>query len=161
MNIFIIGLPGSGKSTLGEKMASLFNHSYFDLDVLIEEQEGMSIPSIFSKAGEAYFREAETRCLVSFIKHNNDYILSTGGGTPCHYENLELMKGTGEVIFLNTPLDLIAKRLEKDTTDRPLVKKADTYLYLKDLFDKRERYYLNAHQVANDEAELKEIISAL
>ena len=82
---------GSGKTTAGKKLASLLGWSYIDLDKKIEEYEGKSIPEIFSENGEEYFRITESRLLKKLDVGNNT-VISTGGGTPCYCNNMDIQK---------------------------------------------------------------------
>ena len=78
---------GSGKSFFSKKLSDLINVKYVDLDVLIENDESMKIEDIFSKKGEVYFRKQERKMLKKIIKENTDCIISSGGGTPCFFNN--------------------------------------------------------------------------
>jgi shikimate kinase len=98
--IYIIGFMGSGKTTIGRELAFRLNWSFVDLDNKIEEFAGKTIPEIFSQNGEEYFREIESNILKSQSSANKT-IISTGGGTPCHDENMKLMLSTGLTVILN------------------------------------------------------------
>ena len=87
MPVYLIGLPGSGKTTMGKQLASILEIPFFDLDAEIENQAGKSIPELFKEEGEDFFREKERSCLRSFLNRDN-FILATGGGTPCFFDNL-------------------------------------------------------------------------
>ena len=122
MKIFLVGMPGSGKSTLGRTVAKRLNHDFFDLDTLIVEQEGMSIPDIFARHGEAYFREAERTALVR-TGFRQGAVVATGGGTPCFFDNMDWMKSRGVVVWLDIAPAIIASRLTgslKASQQRPL-----------------------------------------
>lgn len=113
--LFLIGFMGSGKSTIGKKLSKYLKLSYVDTDHYIEEKEKKSIKSIFSEAGEAYFRDLETEALQSIQAS----IVSTGGGIVGRKENIKIMKERGIVIYLDVPFSEIDSRLRKDAT-RPL-----------------------------------------
>ena len=109
--IFICGMPGSGKTTLGKRLATHLSCPFNDLDQVIEDMEGKSVVQIFSDAGEDYFRNCERDALKSFITNSDDEtptaILSLGGGTPCFHNNMELVREHGVVIILDTPLPVV------------------------------------------------------
>ena len=141
--IYIIGFMGSGKTTAGEKLASLLGWSFIDLDKKIEEYEGKSIPEIFSENGEEYFRITESRLLKKLDVGNNT-VISTGGGTPCYSNNMDIMLESGLTIYLKlTPLQL-RSRLSESKGDRPLIKNLDHEMLLSFINEKlsaREKYY--------------------
>lgn len=117
MRIYLIGMPGSGKTTIGKKLAENLKYDFIDLDAYIEEKSLMFIEDIFKDYGEDKFRELETKAL-SEVKPLN-IVISTGGGIVTKKKNKLLMDGL--VIYLNTDLKLIEKRLE-DSYLRPLLK---------------------------------------
>jgi len=141
--IYIIGFMGSGKTTVGKKLASLLGWSYIDLDKKIEEYEGKSIPEIFSENGEEYFRITESR-LLKKLDVGKDTVISTGGGTPCYCNNMDIMLESGLTIYLKlTPLQL-RSRLSESKGDRPLIKDLDHEMLLSFITEKlsaREKYY--------------------
>ena len=124
MKVFLIGLPGSGKSTLGPKLAEAMNLPFFDLDHEIEKRTSKSVSEIFSLNGEDYFRKIENSTLVNLNKSKSDFLLATGGGTPCFFDAMQWMNDQGVTIYLDTDLSTIIKRL-KNKTDRPLLVNED------------------------------------
>lgn len=112
---------GSGKSTAGKKLAAQLGWSFIDLDKRIEEQEGETISNLFSQKGEAYFRNVETEVLKSLIAQNNT-VISTGGGTPCHSGNMNYMLETGLTIYLRLTPGELRNRLSESPGERPLIK---------------------------------------
>lgn len=141
--IYIIGFMGSGKTTAGKKLASLLGWSFIDLDIKIEEDEGKTIPEIFSENGEEYFRIAESR-LLKRLDLEKDTVISTGGGTPCYSNNMNLMLGQGLTIYLKlTPLQL-RSRLSESKGDRPLIKDMDheeLLYFISEKLSVRENFY--------------------
>jgi shikimate kinase len=112
---------GSGKSTAGKKLASHLGWTFLDLDTEVEKRAGKTISEIFSQNGEDYFRKLETEVLRDFESHT-DTVISTGGGTPCHSDNMNFMLENGLTIYLKmTPSDLI-NRLSDSAGKRPLIK---------------------------------------
>ncbi len=150
--IYIIGLPGIGKSTLGKELASRLNISFVDLDKYIEETQDQTIDEIFKAAGEDMFRNIEAHALRSYSQLNHSFVMACGGGTPCYSNNLEYMNTNGISLYYTQTIDTIAKQLTNDSSIRPLLKniKPDELpLYLNKLLNKREPYYLKANAVCN------------
>ncbi len=119
--IFLIGMPGSGKSTIGKTLATKLAFAFVDLDVEIERKEGATIEAIFDLKGEAYFRQVEAQVLSEVAAQEGNYIIATGGGTPCHYNGLTFMQKVGITVFINVSIATLINRLKADTT-RPLLK---------------------------------------
>lgn len=108
--VFLIGYMGCGKTTLGEVLARQMGMRYIDLDEVIETRQGMSINNIFEELGEARFRELEVQALQDSATMT-DVIIGTGGGTPCHGDNMALMNKAGITVWLTTSPERIAARL--------------------------------------------------
>ena len=124
MKIFLIGMPGSGKTTMGKLLAEKLKLTFIDLDMEIEKSEGQPINQIFEKRKENYFREVESTTLKKFCSSFESFVMSTGGGAPCFHDNMTKMNDSGKTIFLDVPAKEIAHRLEKtDLTERPLFSK--------------------------------------
>lgn len=144
--IYIIGFMGSGKSTAGKKLAASMGWSFVDLDKKIEEHTGKTIPEIFSEYGEDYFRKIETEVLRS-LKNQKETIIATGGGAPCHSENIDFMLETGLTVYLRlTPVQL-KSRLSDSKGKRPLIKDLSSENLLGFIEQKlalREKYYCQA-----------------
>lgn len=120
MLIFLVGYMGCGKTTFGHKLAVELDWQFADLDELIEERYKISINDFFIKYGEENFRRIENMMLrEQLTKHR--IVISTGGGTPCFYNNMELMNKNGVTIFLNTPVPVIVDRLINGKRKRPLI----------------------------------------
>lgn len=121
MKVFLIGLPGCGKSTLAKQVANQLSRTFVDLDVEIVKGERQSIASIFAAKGEAQFRALEKTCLSRWCARSTDFVMATGGGTPCFLSNMELMKKSGISIFLDTDVNEIASRMmNTELAKRPL-----------------------------------------
>src|SRR5690606_28717730 len=95
---------------------------FFDLDEQIVNAEGKSINEIFSEEGEEYFRQREKEVLHILTESHSSFVMATGGGTPCYYNNVDYMKNAGTVIWLNTSLPVLLDRLMGEKADRPLLK---------------------------------------
>ena len=111
MTIFIVGFMGCGKSTLGKKLAYNIEYDFIDLDIYIQEQEGKSIKEIFVENGEDYFRKLERACLKKVI-NNKKTVISVGGGTPCYFDNIQLMNENGLTIYINMHPKYLISRLK-------------------------------------------------
>ena len=111
MKIFLIGLPGSGKTTIGKLIADELAIPFIDLDDEIEATSAKSIREIFSNDGESVFRQLEADALQNTILNNVSFLLATGGGAPCFHNGITIMNQIGITIFLNPSLEIIADRL--------------------------------------------------
>ena len=118
MNVVLCGMMGSGKTTIGIKIAELTGRRWYDTDGVIADKHG-KISDIFEYYGEAHFRKLETEVIRELAKKDN-LVLSTGGGLVLKTENNTLLKQNGKIIFLRASLDTLAKRLKVDGT-RPLL----------------------------------------
>ncbi|MBN2612972.1 MAG: shikimate kinase [Bacteroidales bacterium] len=151
MRYFIIGFKSAGKTTIGKKLANKLAMHFIDLDEYIEHTTGKSVPEIFTSEGEGRFRKIEWEALKKVVKEDN-IIVSTGGGVPCHCDNMNLMEQSGEVIYLRLDNDTLVSRLEKATADRPIVKgktREELYLYVQQLREKCEHNYLRAKYIVD------------
>lgn len=149
MEIFLVGMPGSGKTTFGKQLAVTLNLKFIDLDQEISDKEGKPITDIFKEDGESYFRKLEAQTLRKIVEKQKNFVLATGGGTSCFYDSMNFMNDTGITIFLNVPVEDLAKRVLSDNGhERPLLKpEADTQVFekLESLYTSRIRYYEMAH----------------
>jgi shikimate kinase len=118
--IFLTGYMGSGKSTAGKKLASKLGYDFVDLDSFIEKEYKMTIPEIFAQKGEKEFRGIEHNCLKKLLSRD-DLVIACGGGTPCYYNNMELMNNNGITIYLKMSADSLVNRLMNAKDKRPLV----------------------------------------
>ncbi len=119
-NIFMLGMPSSGKSTLGRQLAKELNYDFIDLDKKIEISEGKKINEIFNLEGEEYFRKLETEQLKK-IEVNTRLVVATGGGTPCYNNNMSVIKENGISVFLDVkPFKLEERMRNSKKNSRPL-----------------------------------------
>lgn len=121
MRIYLLGYMGSGKTTLGRKLARLAGLDFIDLDKYIEEKFCRSVSSIFASEGEEGFRKKERKALEE-VSEFDRVVVATGGGTPCFFNNMELMNRTGITLFLDVTPEVLARRLSASKTERPLIK---------------------------------------
>ena len=119
MNIIITGFMGSGKTTIGRKLAKLIEYSFVDTDSEIENDQGCSVSEIFKYGGEECFREMETR-LLEKLKNIDNSVIATGGGIVLREENRKMLKGIGKRVYLRVPEEELARRLKNDR-NRPLL----------------------------------------
>ena len=145
--IFLIGMPGCGKSHLGERAAQKMKIAFIDFDRYLEEKEGNTIAQIFEKAGEDGFRSLERKYLKELTKKKARRFIALGGGTPCFFDNMQLINKNGLSVYLRAPLADLYKRLLPEAHKRPLLKdKSGKQLmtYLKELLKNREPFYKQA-----------------
>ena len=152
--IFLIGYMGSGKTTIGKLLAAKLNYSFVDMDHFIEEKQFKSVSQIFAEMGEGEFRLLEKKCLHEVAEFEN-VIISTGGGAPCFFDNMDFMKKHGLTVYLKLTPTQLKNRLESSKANsRPLLanKKGEELLqFIVDGLSKREPYYLQAEvQIQND-----------
>jgi shikimate kinase len=139
-------MPGTGKTHFGRMLAQSLKMQFFDLDEMLEKQESTSIRLVVAEKGEPYFRQQEHEMLKKTLTYNN-CVISCGGGTPFHYNNMDLMKLNGIVIWLNTDLRIIKKRIAQNSTRRPLflgLSEGEILEKLNVLYEKRRRTYAKA-----------------
>jgi shikimate kinase len=150
--IYIIGLPGVGKTTLTKELASRLNMPFVDLDKYIEETQDQPIEDIFKAAGEDMFRNIEAHALRSYSQLNQSFVMACGGGTPCYSKNVEYMNTNGISLYYTQSIDTISKQLTNDSNIRPLLKNIpadDLPVYLNKLLKNREPYYMKANAICN------------
>jgi len=150
MRIFLVGFMGSGKTTMGRKLASYLGYQFIDLDKFLEEEAGMSINDFFQLHGETAFREFEKKTLQNG-EFDDNTVIATGGGAPCYFDNMEWMNKNGTTVYLMVPPKGLAGRL-KHATDRPLIKGLNEEELLKFItgkLEEREPFYKQARYVVN------------
>ncbi len=134
-NIVLVGMPGSGKSTIGKEIARLLNMEFLDTDDLIRERTGKEIPRIFAEEGERYFRDVESD-VIREISPLQGKVIATGGGAILREENISYLKGNGDILFLDAPLETL-----RSTKDRPL---SSNDADLKKRYEERYHIYTSA-----------------
>ncbi len=139
-NLFLIGFSGSGKSSVGKLLAKKLKFNFLDTDIKIEANLNMKINEIITRKGEDYFRKMETECLNE-INYDSKMVISTGGGIPTIKENLKIMNHFGIMIWLNSTIKTIIRRLEKSKEIRPLLGEKISENEITSLFEQREKYY--------------------
>ena len=137
--IALVGLPGSGKSTVGRHLARRLQLPFFDSDHVIEQQIGCSIREYFEREGEERFRDIE-EAVIDELTQKQKSVLSTGGGVVLRPANRQRLRERGQVVYLNSSPDEIFRRLRHDV-NRPLLQVADPLKRLRDLYQVRDPLY--------------------
>jgi shikimate kinase len=140
--ISLIGLPGSGKSTVGRQLARRLQLPFFDSDHVIEQQLGCSIRAYFEREGEARFRDVE-QSVIDDLTQKPKCVLSTGGGVVLRPANRQHLHERSQVVYLNSSPEELYRRLRHDTS-RPLLQVADPLDRLRELFTQRDPLYREA-----------------
>ncbi|CAM1368979.1 shikimate kinase [Tenacibaculum xiamenense] len=149
MKVILLGYMASGKSFIGKILAKNMQLPFIDLDNYIEEKEKLTIPQIFERKGEIYFRTIENKYLNELLMNNDNYVLSLGGGTPCYGNNMEVIGKAKDTtsFYLKASINTIVNRLRGEKDQRPLVaslKDEDLLEFVaKHLFE-RNNYYSKA-----------------
>ena len=148
-NIVLIGMPGCGKTAIGEKLAKALNLEFCDVDSYIEEKCKMTIPEIFKK-GEGYFREIET-CALEEVSKSYPKVISTGGGIVKKQRNIEILKQNGIIIYIKRSVEEIVKDINIE--NRPLLSGGREKIYR--LYEERRELYemYSDIEIKNDESE--------
>ncbi len=155
--IFLIGMPGTGKTYWGKKLAEAYDQEFIDLDAYIAKKEKAEIATLFEIEGEEGFRKMENIYLERIIATAaENTVVACGGGTPCFYKNMEMMLDAGEVIYLQSTTAYLVNNLKNDTTQRPLLKgKSNLDEYLdKLLAERKEDYELAQHILQTEDISL-------
>ena len=143
----IVGMPGCGKSTTAKYLCSQTSLTFYDLDKEIENNEGKKIKEIFRDKGENYFRKVESIVLKKIIKEKENFILATGGGTPCFNDNMKIINKYGISIFLNTSIDVLEERISRNKK-RPLFNNSiNLKTDLINLLEKRNSFFSSSNYI--------------
>jgi len=138
-NIFLVGLMGAGKTSVGKVLARRFNKIFYDSDQEIERSTGVKIPLIFEIEGESGFRDRESRLLEELVRRRN-IVLATGGGAVLSAQNRRLLADHGTVVYLRAAVSDLWQRTRHDK-NRPLLQTADPQGRLQELFEQRDPLY--------------------
>ncbi len=161
-NIFLIGLPSSGKSFLGHKLAESLGYRFIDLDKCIEADQGMSVSGIFAEKGEEHFRKVES-ALLQAIAPDIRLLVATGGGAPCFFDNMDYIRRNGLSLFLDVPPSILAERIRRyNVNDRPLLAQARS---LEEELEKKYRerlpFYLQADLTISGETDPERVLKLI
>ena len=143
-NVYLVGLMGAGKTTIGRTLAKRLNLDFVDSDREIEARTGVSIPTVFEIEGECGFRKREAQVIADLSQQSNQ-VVATGGGVVLSPENRSNMRASGFVVYLNVPPYTLWERTRNDR-NRPLLQVEDPLLRLKELYAQRDPFY---REVAN------------
>ena len=166
MKVVLLGYMGCGKSVIGDFLAKKLQVSFYDLDKEIEKVTQSSISELFQSKGEIYFRKKENEVLKTFLTKKYDFVLSLGGGTPCYYNNHELLLQEGVFsVYLKASVDTLVSRLIKEKAQRPLLHNQDE-VSLKDfinkhLFDRNFYYHQATKIVSVDDKSVEQIANEI
>jgi len=150
MKIYLIGYMASGKTRTGRKLARLLDYSFNDTDDLFESKYKITIHDFFDKYGEDLFRQLEQKVLLETRDLDNT-VISTGGGTPCFFDNMEFIRDSGISVYLKLPAPALASRLKVVRKKRPLLKgmtAAQVNEFVEVQLKEREEFYSRADIVA-------------
>lgn len=162
MIISLLGYMGSGKSHVSKNLSKKLNFPLIDLDQKISEEHQLSIPEIFNKKGEIFFRKEEKRILESILSEEKNIILSLGGGTPVYYDNMEIINEKSRSVFLRASVRTLTERVMLQKNSRPLIAKLDDNdvpeFIAKHLFE-RNPFYGKAHFTVDTDSKTASEIS--
>jgi shikimate kinase len=149
--VFLIGFMGCGKTTLGRKLAARLGYEFLDLDHILEAQVGMSIAEYFSSFGEGSFRELESQVLKTTV-YPEHAIISTGGGLPCYFDNIEWMNAHGKTVYIKLSPKTLADRLENEKHKRPVLNgrnEKELVAFIEEKLAERDKFYYQAAVIAD------------
>ena len=144
-NLILVGLMGSGKTTMGRALAKHMGKAFVDSDEEIQQRTGVTIPHIFDIEGETGFRQRETAAIRDLVERD-DMVLATGGGAVLAEQSRELMQQNGIVIYLKASVQDLWQRTRHDR-NRPLLQTADPHAKLTELFQQRDPLYLQVADI--------------
>ncbi|WP_396170573.1 shikimate kinase [Flavobacterium sp.] len=165
--VVLIGYMGSGKSVVSAMLAQKIGIEFVELDESIEKKCGMSVATIFATKGELYFRKVERELFLEFLQNTSrELIISTGGGTPCYYNNHELLQAEGVVsVYLKASVAALTQRLDKEKSSRPLLAHLSTEelseFIAKHLFDRSFYYNQATFKISVDAKSVEEIVNEI
>ena len=168
LRVFVVGYMGVGKSTSGSRLARLMGLPFLDTDAELRRRHECSINALFDQRGEEGFRSLEQDLLRELVADHPRMLISTGGGTPCHGDNMAFMKEHGTVVYLKMPAEDLVERLRGRADQRPLIAGlADEELstFVSDHLAGREDAYGQAHITVDarhfDEDRMKSVRSLI
>lgn len=152
MRIYLIGMPGTGKTYWAQRISVLKNIDWIDLDAEIEKESNLSIQAIFETEGEAVFRKKEAEALRKLVEFKN-IVIATGGGAPCFHDNMKVMNETGVTIWIDESVEVLVERLKAGRDHRPMIRGMnDDQLieFVERKLKERESFYSLAQYRLND-----------
>ena len=140
--IFLVGMPGSGKSYLGSRLANDLQRPFVDLDNFIESKESVKIQDLLDPNDESEFRALEHKYLLELLETLEDHVVALGGGTPCFFDHMSLLNDAGTTVYLDIDLDKLASAISTGRVERPLMLgEGSAHLSLRALHNERRRFY--------------------
>jgi shikimate kinase len=165
MIISLVGYMGCGKSHISKILSEKINFKLIDLDKEISRRNKLTIPEIFEKKGDIYFRKLERETLEEILATEENLILSLGGGTPVYYNNMEIINNNSKSIFLKASIGTLTERLSKQKEKRPIIANiSDENLpefIAKHLFERNEYYNKAMISVSTDSREPEDIMNEI
>src|ERR1700749_4753457 len=149
--IFFTGFMGCGKTTCSRKLAAHLGYDFIDLDHLLEEQAGMTIAEYFASYGEEAFRILESEVLKQ-TAYSNNTVISTGGGLPCFFDNMDWMNAHGKTVYIKLTPKTLADRLQNEKDERPLLRERHgeaLVQFIAEKLEEREPFYNKANIIVN------------
>jgi shikimate kinase len=164
--IVLLGYMGVGKSFLGKELAKITRRKFIDLDEYIQKNENACIEKLFQTKGELYFRKKEHYYLKEILSNNEEIVLSLGGGTPCYYNNMDLVQKDGIIsVYLKASVETLFQRLKDQKSKRPLIAGTEDddlkEFIAKHLFDRSYFYNLAKIKISIDEKEIDELVNEM
>ena len=155
-HIILIGYMGCGKTVVGKLLSKKLNLNWIDLDQVIELKENMKISKIFKTKGELGFRKIENKVLTEILRKSNKHVISLGGGTPCYYNNMNLItENSKNVFYLKNSVKTLSKRLLNEKKDRPILSEFKTLNKIEEFVSKhlfeRMFFYNKASHIIDSE----------
>ena len=159
LNISLCGMMGSGKSVIGKKLANKLEYNFIDVDKMIEIDSKKTIKKIFEEDGEEYFRNLEEKITIKILEHK-DTIVSLGGGAIVNKNIRNSIKKNSFNVYLSVDINILMNRLQYSKT-RPLIYKKNLKKELINLFNIREKFYLNADLIIKNEKNINETTESI
>jgi len=163
MLILLVGYMGSGKTTFGKELSHALNYAFLDMDELLVKGLGMSVEDCFEIHGEEVFRYAEHELLKSILDEK-DSVVATGGGTPCFYDNMEIMNRKGMTVYLKVEEEELYQRLKDNAGIRPLLRNVipgELKEFISSHLEERERSYLKAEVILTERTPLQDLVDKI
>ncbi|MGD1847405.1 MAG: shikimate kinase [Salibacteraceae bacterium] len=168
MNIYCLGYMGAGKTTLGRKLAKALGYHFLDLDAYIEKTSGRKISYLFAEGMEDIFRKLERVALIYTTTAKQKLVISTGGGTPCFFDNMDIINRNGISIYFELDPQSLANRLMAAKEKRPLLKdktEDELHAFITQHLKERDPFYRQAHLIESalnfDKARMDDLIARL
>jgi shikimate kinase len=164
MKFFLIGFMGAGKTTIGKFAARQNGLHFVDLDAYIEQKAGTTVREIFREKGEDFFRQLERKALEEVCAIEGlDLLVSCGGGTPCFFDNMDVLNGHGHTIYLDISAARLTERLRNAKDKRPLLNSidGDLQVFVHKKLMERAGFYMQAQSIIAEEYANKKYLAAL